>query len=136
MLYIWGKEIMKKFFILFVLILVLAVAVFWIYRLVFSPERINIIGRTVETTFGLDDGVVELYSEGKLIKRFFKVEKLTTAYGTYKKEVRPYRFGYGYIDKNLDGILNKNEKKLGKVYFEIPIYSTYIFYDAKETLEE
>ncbi len=127
---------MKKYVILFFFFLIILFVLFWVYRLIFSPERLNIIGRTVETTFGLDNGVVEIYSEGKLIKRFLKVEKLTTAYGTYKNEVRPYRFGYGYIDKNLDGILNRNEKRLGKVYFEIPIYSTYIYYDAKETVEE
>ncbi len=127
---------MRKYIVLFLFFLIILFVLFWVYRLIFSPERLNIIGRTVETTFGLDNGVVEIYSEGKLIKRFLKVEKLTTAYGTYKNEVRPYRFGYGYIDKNLDGILNKNEKRLGKVYFEIPIYSTYIFYDAKETIEE
>jgi len=126
----------RKYIVLFLFFLIILFVLFWVYRLIFSPERLNIIGRTVETTFGLDNGVVEIYSEGKLIKRFLKVEKLTTAYGTYKNEVRPYRFGYGYIDKNLDGILNKNEKRLGKVYFEIPIYSTYIFYDAKETIEE
>jgi len=48
----------------------------------------------------------------------------------------PYRFGFGYIDKNLDGVLNRDEKKLGKVYFELPIYSTYIFYDGKKIKEE
>ena len=127
---------MKKYIVLFILGVFLLLGLFWIYRLIFSPERINIVGRTIETTFGLDNGVVEVYSEGVLIKRFLKVEKLTTAYGTYEKRVRPYRFGYGYIDKNLDGILNKDEKRLGKVYFEIPIYATYIFYDAKEIKEE
>ena len=127
---------MKKFIILIIFLLIVFFVGFWIYRWIFSPERLNIIGRTVETTFGLDNGVVEVYSEGKLIKRFLKVEKLTTAYGTYKNEVRPYRFGYGYLDKNLDGILNRDEKKMGKVYFEIPIYSTYIFFDAKKTVEE
>jgi len=127
---------MKKLIVLLVSTLIIAFILFWIYRIFFSPERINIIGRTVETTFGLDNGIVEIYSEGKLIKRFLKVEKLTTAYGTYKNEVRPYRFGFGYIDKNLDGVLNKDEKKLGKVYFELPIYSTYIFYDGKKIKEE
>jgi len=127
---------MKKIIFLLLSTLIIAFVLFWVYRIFFSPERINIIGRTVETTFGLDNGIVEIYSEGRLIKRFLKVEKLTTAYGTYKSEVRPYRFGFGYIDKNLDGVLNRDEKKLGKVYFELPIYSTYIFYDGKEIKEE
>jgi len=109
---------------------------FYIYRLLFSPERVNLIGRTIETTLGFDNGIVEIYSNGKLIKRFLKVEKLTTARGTYQNVTRPYRFGYGYLDKNLDGVVNRDEKKLGKVYFEIPIYIDYVFYDAKEIREE
>ncbi|WP_297454869.1 hypothetical protein [Persephonella sp.] len=127
---------MKKAIIVFVILLILAFGLFWVYRLLFSPERINIIGRTIETTIGFENGVVEFYSCGKLIKRFLKVEKLTTATGTYQKQTRPYRFGYGYIDKNLDGILNKDEKKLGKVYFEIPSQRDYIYYDAKVIPEE
>ena len=127
---------MKKYIIILIVIAVMLVSIFWIYRLILSPERLNILGRTVETTLGLDNGIVEVYSEGTLIKRFLKVEKLTTAYGTYKNEVRPYRFGFGYIDKNLDGVLNRDERELGKVYFEISIYSTYIFYDAKKIVEE
>ena len=127
---------MKKTIIIFVVLLILAFGLFWIYRLLFSPERINIIGRTIETTIGFENGVVEFYSCGKLIKRFLKVEKLTTARGTYQKQTRPYRFGYGYIDKNLDGILNKDEKRLGKVYFEIPSQRDYIYYDAKVIPEE
>ena len=127
---------MKKAIIVFVILLILAFGLFWVYRLLFSPERINIIGRTIETTIGFENGVVEFYSCGKLIKRFLKVEKLTTARGTYQKETRPYRFGYGYLDKNLDGILNKDEKRLGKVYFEIPSQRDYIYYDAKIIPEE
>ncbi|WP_029520062.1 hypothetical protein [Persephonella sp. IF05-L8] len=127
---------MKKAIIVFVILLILAFGLFWVYRLLFSPERINIIGRTIETTIGFDNGVVEFYSCGKLVKRFLKVEKLTTARGTYQKETRPYRFGYGYLDKNLDGVLNKDEKRLGKVYFEIPSQRDYIYYDAKIIPEE
>ncbi len=117
-------------------IIVIFFGLFVAYRLFFAPERLNIIGRTIETTLGFDNGVVEFYSCGKLVKRFLKVEKLTTARGTYENKVRPYRFGYGYLDLNLDGVLNKNEKKLGKVYFEIPSYGDYVYYDAKVIPEE
>ncbi len=127
---------MKKVAILAGVILVLGVVLFFVYRIVFAPERINIIGRTIETTFGFKNGVVEFYSGGVLVKRFLKVEKLTTAKGTYEKATRPYRFGFGYIDLNLDGVLNKNEKKLGKVYFEIPSPRDYVYYDAKVIPEE
>ncbi|WP_456384242.1 hypothetical protein [Persephonella sp.] len=127
---------MKKAIIAIVILVVLGIGVFWVYRMLFSPERLNIIGRTIETTIGFENGVVEFYSGGVLVKRFLKVEKLTTATGTYQKQVRPYRFGYGYIDLNLDGKLNKNEKELGKVYFEIPSPRDYIYYDAKVIPEE
>jgi hypothetical protein len=127
---------MKKYIIGFFVVLILGVLIFYIYRLLFSPERLNLIGRTIETTLGFDNGIVEIYSEGKLIKRFLKVEKLTTAKGTYEKTTRPYRFGYGYLDKNLDGVINRDEKEMGKVYFEIPIFIDYIFYDGKKIKEE
>ncbi len=126
----------KIIFISIVAALFLLLGLFFIYRILFAPERLNLIGRTIETTLGFDNGVVEFYSCGKLIKRFLKVEKLTTARGTYQNTVRPYRFGYGYIDLNLDGVLNRNEKKLGKVYFEVPSYRDYIYYDAKIIPEE
>ncbi|MBK3332513.1 hypothetical protein GWK41_05490 [Persephonella atlantica] len=127
---------MKKGLFLVAILIIAGFLLFWVYRLFLSPERINIIGRTIETTIGFDNGVVEFYSGGVLVKRFLKVEKLTTAKGTYEKQTRPYRFGYGYIDKNLDGVLNKDEKKLGKVYFEIPSPRDYIYYDAKVIPEE
>ncbi|NPA16375.1 MAG: hypothetical protein GXO05_01390 [Aquificae bacterium] len=127
---------MKKAIIAVVILVILGIGIFWVYRMLFSPERLNIIGRTIETTIGFENGVVEFYSGGVLVKRFLKVEKLTTATGTYQKQVRPYRFGYGYVDLNLDGKLNKNEKELGKVYFEIPSPRDYIYYDAKVIPEE
>jgi len=40
---------------------------------------------------------------------------------------RPYRFGYGILDANLNGKADSGEKK---VYFEFSDYSTsYIFYE-------
>ena len=127
---------MKKVVFLIITIILIGFLLFWTYRVFFSPERLNIIGRTIETTIGFDNGVVEFYSGGVLVKRFLKVEKLTTAKGTYENQTRPYRFGYGYLDKNLDGILNQDEKKLGKVYFEIPSPRDYLYYDAKVIREE
>ena len=41
---------------------------------------------------------------------------------------RPYRFGYGVLDENLNGLPDAGEKK---VYFEFSDYSTsYIFYES------
>ncbi|MDH4316758.1 MAG: hypothetical protein OEV64_00045 [Desulfobulbaceae bacterium] len=73
------------------------------------------------------DGVLEVYAGEKLVKRFMKIDKLTTATSTGGSGDRPYRFGYGVLDENLNGFVDPNEKK---VYFEFSDYSTsYIFYE-------
>jgi len=74
-----------------------------------------------------DQIVSSIYSGGKLVMRFLKVDKLTTAHGTDDNLPRPYRFGYGYINKNLNYQIDPDEKK--KIYFEITNYETYIFYE-------
>lgn len=57
-----------------------------------------------------------------------KIDKLTTASATRGDADRPYRFGYGVLDENLNGIADPEEKK---VYFEFSDYSTsYIFYES------
>jgi len=44
---------------------------------------------------------------------------------------RPYRFGYGVLDSNLNGVADSAEGK--KVYFEFSDYSTsYIFYEKPQ----
>jgi hypothetical protein len=94
-----------------------------------TQETQNKIGRTFQNFTGTD-GVLEIYAGDKLVKRFLKIDKLTTATSTDGNTPRPYRFGYGYPDKNLDSHLGEDEKKSGKVYFEFSDYSTsYIFYE-------
>jgi len=91
-----------------------------------TQEQQNKISRGVQNWTGVN-GVVDIYSGGKLVKRFIKIDKLTTAKGTDDNQVRPYRFGYGYLDENFNYKVDKGEKK---VYFEISNYSTqYIFYE-------
>ncbi len=90
-----------------------------------TQEQQNKIGRSIQNLTGVN-GVVDIYSGGKLVMRFLKVDKLTTAHGTDDNLPRPYRFGYGYIDKNFNYKVDKGEKK---VYFEITNYETYIFYE-------
>jgi len=92
-----------------------------------TQEQQNKISRGVQNWTGVN-GVVDIYNGGKLVKRFIKIDKLTTAKGTDDGGVRPYRFGYGYIDENFNYKVDKNEKK---VYFEISNYSTqYVFYES------
>jgi hypothetical protein len=91
-----------------------------------TQEQQNKISRGVQNWTGVN-GVLDIYSGGKLMKRFIKIDKLTTATATEGSESRPYRYGYGYIDKNFNYKVDKDEKK---VYFEISNYSTqYIFYE-------
>ena len=90
-----------------------------------TQETQNKLGRAVQNWTGTK-GVLEVYAGDKLVKRFIKIDKLSTASGTSNGADRPYRFGYGVDDKNLNG---KDDDGGGKVYFEFSDYSTsYIFY--------
>ncbi len=92
-----------------------------------TQETQNKIGRAVQNWTGTD-GVLEVYAGDKLVKRFMKIDKLSTAMSTNGKLARPYRFGYGMLDMNLNNVIEPEEKK--KVYFEFSDYSTsYIFYE-------
>lgn len=91
-----------------------------------TQETQNKIGRSIQNWTGTD-GVLEIYAGDKLVKRFIKVDKLSTAFGTSDQLPRPYRFGYGYLDANLNMMRDSGEKK---VYFEFSDYaSNYIFFE-------
>lgn len=92
-----------------------------------TQETQNKIGRTLQNWTGTN-GVVDMYAGEKLVMRFIKIDKLTTADSTSGTgESRPYRFGYGYVDENFNWQVDSGEKK---VYFELSDYSTnYIFYE-------
>lgn len=91
-----------------------------------TQETQNRFGRAVQNWTGTD-GVLEIYAGNQLVKRFMKIDKLTTAAATNGGEARPYRFGYGVLDSNLNGVVDPGEKK---VYFEFSDYSTsYVFYE-------
>lgn len=91
-----------------------------------TQETQNKFGRAVQNWTGTD-GVLEVYAGDKLVKRFLKIDKLSTATSTGGKSERPYRFGYGILDDNLNGAVDPGEKK---VYFEFSDYSTsYIFFE-------
>ena len=90
-----------------------------------TQERQNQIHREIQNWTGTN-GVLEVYAGEKLIKRFMKIDKLSTAYGTEDNKPRPYRFGYGVLDENLNGQVDDNEKR---VYFEVSDFTNYVFYD-------
>ncbi|KIM13158.1 MAG: hypothetical protein KU38_00360 [Sulfurovum sp. FS08-3] len=94
-----------------------------------TQETQNKISRSLQNWTGTD-GILEVYAGHVLVKRFMKIDKISTAYGTDGGELRPYRYGYGVNDKNLNGVVEDNEKE--KVYFEFSDYSTsYIFFENK-----
>ena len=95
-----------------------------------TQESQNQIGRAINNWTGTN-GILEVYAGNIVVKRFMKIDKLTTASGTSSDKGRPYRFGYVYIDMNLNNVIDKNEDK--KVYFEFSDYSTpYIFFENPE----
>jgi hypothetical protein len=90
-------------------------------------ESRNQISRSIQNWTGTN-GVVDVYSNGKVMYRFLHVEKLTTGASTEAPAVsRPYRYGYGVMDLNQNYRTDPNEKK---VYFEVSDYSTsYVLYE-------
>jgi hypothetical protein len=92
-----------------------------------TQEQQNKISRDIQNYTGTN-GVLEIYSGDKIVRRFIKVDKMSTAMGTSDGQPRPYRYGYGYLDENLNMQVEPTEKK---VYFEISDYSTsYIFFES------
>lgn len=92
-----------------------------------TQETQNRLGRAVQNWTGTN-GVLEVYAGDKLVKRFLEIDKISTAESTKGDAQRPYRFGYGVLDVNLNGVRDPGEKK---VYFEFSDYSTsYIFHES------
>ena len=90
-----------------------------------TQEQQNQIKRDIQNWTGTN-GVMEIYAGNPLVKRFLKVDKLSTAIGTSDNAAREYRYGYGVLDDNLNGETEPGEKR---VYFEVSNYSTYVFFE-------
>ena len=91
-----------------------------------TQEQQNKIKRDVQNWTGTN-GVLEFYAGDKLVRRFLKIDKMSTAMGTDDGKARSYRYGYGVLDENLNMIADPTEKR---VYFEVSDYgSNYIFFE-------
>nr|WP_315464296.1 hypothetical protein [uncultured Rhodoferax sp.] len=91
-----------------------------------TQEQQNKLGREIQNWTGTN-GVLEVYAGDKLVRRFIKIDKLSTAMGTDDGKPRPYRFGYGVLDENFNFVADSGEKK---VYFEVSDYgSNYLFFE-------
>jgi hypothetical protein len=92
-----------------------------------TQETQNKLSRGIQNWTGTN-GTLEIYGGDKLVRRFLKIDKMSTAMGTDDGKARAYRFGYGILDENLNNVADANEKK---VYFEISDYGTnYVFFEA------
>ncbi|MCW8929893.1 MAG: hypothetical protein OQL19_06620 [Gammaproteobacteria bacterium] len=92
-----------------------------------TQESQNKFSRSIQNWTGTN-GVLDIYMGEKLVKRFIKIDKLSTAQSTSGNTARDYRYGYGILDSNFNMKADPDEKK---IYFEISGYATpYIFYDS------
>jgi len=91
-----------------------------------TQEQQNKLRRDIQNWTGTN-GVLEFYAGEKLVRRFMKIDKISTALGTDDARPRSYRYGYGILDENLNGLADDSEKR---VYFEISDYSSnYILFE-------
>lgn len=110
---------MKSSFVLFVVVIAALLSAC-------TQEQQNQISRSVQNWTGTN-GVLEVYAGDKLVRRFIRIDKMTTAMGTDDNRPRSYRFGYGVLDENFNMQADSGEKK---VYFEISDYATnYVFFE-------
>jgi hypothetical protein len=91
-----------------------------------TQETQNSLSRSLQNWTGTN-GVLDVYAGDKLVHKFIKIDKLSTAFGSNDGGLRPYRYGYGVDDLNFNGKRDPGEMK---VYFEFSDYSTsYVFYE-------
>jgi hypothetical protein len=90
-----------------------------------TQEQQNKLSRDIQNWTGTN-GVMEVYSGDKVVRRWLKVDKLSTALGTEDHAARPYRYGWGVLDENLNMQVDPGEKK---VYFEVSGFSSYVFFE-------
>jgi hypothetical protein len=92
-----------------------------------TQEQQNQLRRDIQNWTGTN-GVLEFYAGDKLVRRFMRIDKVSTALGTDDGRPRPYRYGYGVLDENLNGVADNGEKR---VYFEVSDFgSNYIFFES------
>ena len=92
-----------------------------------TQELQNKVSRSIQNWTGTD-GILDVISDGKVMYRFIKIDKISTAQATGDRETsRPYRVGYGVLDLNQNYVQDENERK---IYFEFSDFSTsYVFYE-------
>ncbi len=97
----------------------------------YSEESQNKVKRYFSNATGYKHGQVDVYTNPP--QRFLQVEKLSSAEATDGDSSRSYRYGWGYFDLNLNGVVDKNEKEIGKNYFDINNFSPISYRDMGST---
>ena len=98
-----------------------------------TQETQNSLSRSLQNWTGTN-GVLDVYAGDKLVHKFIKIDKLSTAFGSNDGKMRPYRYGYGIDDVNMNGEVDPGERKS---YFEFSDYSTsYIFYERNTKINK
>ncbi|WP_068168872.1 hypothetical protein [Hydrogenophaga taeniospiralis] len=105
------------------LVAVLSVALF---AAACTQEQQNKFSREIQNWTGTN-GVLEVYAGDKVVRRFLRIDKISTALGTDDNTPRAYRYGYGVLDENLNMQVDPGEKK---VYFEISDYTNAVFFES------
>ena len=90
-----------------------------------TQEQQNKLNREIQNWTGTN-GVLEVYAGDKVVRRFLRIDKISTALGTDDGKPRAYRYGYGVLDENLNMLVDPGEKK---VYFEISDYTNAVFFE-------
>ena len=91
-----------------------------------TKEQQNKLGRNIQNWTGTN-GVLEVYAGDKLVRRFLRIDKLSSAQATDDpSQARAYRYGYGILDENLNFAEDPGEKR---VYFEIGEHVNYVFFE-------
>ncbi len=92
-----------------------------------TQEQQNKFGRNIQNWTGTN-GVLDIYMGEKLVQRYIKVDRISTATSAQGESAGKYRYGYGILDKNQNYKVDEGEKK---IYFEISDYATpYVFYGS------
>ena len=98
-----------------------------------TQETQNSLSRSLQNWTGTN-GILDIYAGDKLVHKFIKIDKLSTAFGSNDAKMRPYRYGYGIDDLNMNSEVDPGETK---AYFEFSDYSTsYIFYERKTKINK
>jgi hypothetical protein len=85
-----------------------------------TQEEQNTIGRNVQNWTGTN-GVLEIYAKDKLVQRFLRIDKMSTATEAVAPFPSGVRYGYGYVDQNLNFMVDPDEKK---GYFEVSAFAS------------